>query len=98
MPKGQFSETLSHFDQFSHHVAMFHSRDAVGPRIDLLVARQRRVECGLDTWLGSSGALSALAIHSNARMLSSLEAWFGPATASLSSPMARTLWKKDEFR
>ena len=48
----------------------------------------------LDTWLRSSGAISALAIHSNARMFSSLEAWVGSASASLSSSMALTLWER----
>lgn len=48
----------------------------------------------LDTWLRSSGAISALAIHSNARMLSSLEAWVESASASLSSSMALTLWER----
>jgi hypothetical protein len=48
----------------------------------------------LDTWLRSSGALSALAIHSNARILSSFEAWVGSASASLSSSMALTSWER----
>src|ERR1700728_984416 len=48
----------------------------------------------LDAWLRSSGAISALAIHSSARMFSSLEAWVGSASASLSSLMALTLCER----